>query len=169
MERAMGIVVNHPASDDSDVARSYISLADTYVLTSNRRAKDLYLQAWEILSADPAHEELRYELFGRPKRLHPLKPIDMQIDHFPTGIEPGTKLFIDVEYAVYPNGRVRNIKVLETNISTAETKQFKYFVGEMRYRPRIIEGEIQTTEGLGMYQTFEVPNLQQAVSSTSSP
>ena len=155
MERAAGIVTTNPSSDVSDHAKSLVELADTYVITTDGRALDVYTEAWEML-ADPEFDDLRYQLFGTPKMLFPDEPIQPVLARHPMNAVVGDELFVDIEYDIRHDGRVRNVKIVEGNVPNEEKKMLKTYVSRLKYRPRIVEGEFFMTEGLSWHQTFRV-------------
>jgi tetratricopeptide (TPR) repeat protein len=156
MEKALAIILDNPASDLADQAKAMVSLADLYTKTSNARSSQLYLDAWNLLAEDDAHEDLRYELFGRPLRLVPEVPVQPVLFRHPVEVEKGTELFVDVQYDIRKDGRVRNAKVVDGNVPNGDRKLMRDFVSTMRFRPRIQDGELLSTEGMLLHQTYRV-------------
>lgn len=156
MERALEIVDKHPATDTIDRAKAIVSLADLYTVTSDARASTLYLEAWGLLSEDEAYLDLRYELFGRPHRLKPEAPISPVLFRQPVEVEIGEELYVDIQYDIREDGRVRNARVMAGNVPNADRKMMRDFVTTMRFRPRITGGVLQVTEELSLHQTYRV-------------
>lgn len=156
MERALEIVRTNPATDVADYAKALVSLGDLYTKTSDIRSMEMYKEAWALLSEDPAHEELRYELFGRPARLLPEAPIQPVLFRQPVDVEEGEELFVNIQYDIREDGKVRNSRVLDGNVPNADRKLMRDFVSTMRFRPRIKDGELQRTDGMTLHQTYEV-------------
>ena len=156
MERALQIVQNNPATDTIDQARAIVTLADLYTITSDVRSSTLYLEAWQLLAEDEAYAELRYELFGQPHRLKPEVPIAPVLIRHPIDVEKGTELYVDIQYNIREDGKVRDAKVLDGNVPNADRRMMRDFVSTMRYRPRIADGELQMTEGMSLHQTYRV-------------
>lgn len=154
MERALSIVRGNPATDKADHAKALVDLADLYTLTSDSRAGDLYIEAWQLLSDDQAQEQLQYELFARPKRLHPEVPIQPVLFRHPVGVEKGEELFVDIRFDIREDGRVRNAVIQDGNVANSDRKQMRNFVAGMRYRPRVVEGELAETEGMDLHQNY---------------
>ena len=156
MERALEIVKNDPATDTIDQVRAMVDLADLYTITSDIRGSALYLEAWQLLAEEEAYAELRYELFGRPHRLKPEVPIAPVLARQPVEVEKGNELYVDIQYDIREDGKVRNARVLDGNVPNADRKMMRDFVTGMRFRPRITDGELQITEGMSLHQTYRV-------------
>lgn len=156
MERALDIVRSNPGTDEADHARALVQLADLYTTTSDNRASKLYKEAWVLLANHEASDDLRYELFGRPVRLVPEVPVQPVLFRHPVEVEEGNELFVDIQYDIREDGRVRNAQVIDGNVPNAERKLMRDFVSTMRFRPRMLDGELQTTEGMLLHQTYRV-------------
>lgn len=158
MERAVSIVDANPGTDVTDRARILVDLGDVYTITSDHRADETYLQAWNLLTGadDPALIEVRNELFGTPTRLFPDKIRAIALDRQPSSVEAGNPLYADVEFSVVENGRVSNVKIVDGNVPNEEMNMLRRHLRSAKFRPRIVNGEIVGTEGLMLHQTFEV-------------
>lgn len=155
MELMADIVQQNPGADTADKARALIDLADLYIKTEDPRATETYGKAWSLLQ-DEAHEELRYEMFGRPVRLLPEANFRPTLSRYPVSTEPNQQLFVDLDFTVSANGRVRGANVTESNVPLRDQKSLRLAVQLMKYRPRMIDGELVDTEGLSLHQTFSV-------------
>ncbi len=155
MERMASIVQQNPGSDVADKAKALVELADLYIKTEDPRAADLYRQAWTLL-ADDVHEELRYQMFGRPVRLLPEHNFVSYLDRYPESTGPDQQLFVDLNYTVNRSGRVRQVTVAESNIPNRDQQNTKRAIQLMKFRPRMVDGELVDTEGLSLHQTFTV-------------
>ncbi len=157
MERAADIVGENEGTDLPDHVRALVHLADTYVITGDNRAEETYLKAWNMLAGEPGYNGLRNELFGTPKRLHPETPGVIVIDHYPQGIEQEkADLYVNAKYTVRANGRVSDVEIIDGNVPNEEKRSVRYHLAEARFRPRIVNGEFQATEGLMLHQPFMV-------------
>ena len=154
MERAAHIVSSSQSSDVSDIAQTLVDLGDTYLLTNDRRALDTYLSAWGLLSQRSSYADLRYDLFGTPKRLYPDKPTQFYLTRKPANVEEGEELYVDLEYDIRFDGRVNNIKILEGNVPNSQKKRLKDYLYRVRFRPQIVNGEFTQIERLRLHQTF---------------
>ena len=159
MERAASIVSSNPSTDVPEIARSLVTLGDTYLLTNDPRALDEYQKAWDLLSKRPEYEQLRHDLFGRPKRLS--EPVQYVLDRQPTTAEVGVELYVDLEYDIQGDGRVRNVRVLEGNVPNSQKKILRQQISGMKFRPRMVDGEFSVSKGLSLHQTFRVAAAKQ--------
>lgn len=155
MEQMAAIVQQNPGADVGDKAKAWVDLADLYIKTEDPRAHETYKKAWDLL-ADEAHEELRYELFGKPVRLLPEFNFRPSLTRYPQGAEPGDQLFVDMSYTITETGRVRQVEITDSNIPLRDQKSTRLAVQLMKFRPRLIDGAPVRTEGLTLHQTFTV-------------
>lgn len=156
LERAAQIVKNSPGTDLPDYVRALVDLADTYVITSDSRAEETYLKAWELLTDNPELADLRNELFGTPKRLHPSEPGTVVLDRYPYETDKDEDLYVDAEYTVRANGRVTDVNVIDGNVPNAQKRNVRHLLSRTRFRPRIVDGELKPTSGLMLHQPFIV-------------
>ncbi len=156
MERALDIVTSNPATDKPDHAKALIDLADFYNITSDKRATETYKAAWDLLASDPNYEDLQYQYFGKPMRLHPETPVRPTLTRHPVDVEKGNELYVDLQYDVMPSGKVDNVRIVDGNVPNSEKRVMRNFVGDMRFRPRIVDGELVPTEGLSLHQVYTV-------------
>lgn len=156
MERATDIIINHPGTDVADHARALVELGDMYTITADTRAEEMYLEAWNLLSASEDLMDVRNDLFGTPKRLFPDRIPVIALDRQPISVEEGDPLFANVEYSVVDNGRVARVRVIDGNVPNEKKNMLRRHLRLARFRPRIVDGEMVSTEGLTLHQTFEV-------------
>ena len=131
-------------------------MGDVFTITTDPRAEEKYLEAWELLSSDPRLLDVRYELFGTPKRLFPERTGIIALDRRPISVEEGDPLFANLEFSVIDNGRVAQVKVIDGNVPNERKNQLRRDLREVRFRPRIVDGETVSTEGLTFHQAYEV-------------
>ncbi|MBV1878107.1 MAG: hypothetical protein KUG79_10740 [Pseudomonadales bacterium] len=155
MKRATEIITSNPNSDSTDQARSLVDLADTYVITSDSKAATIYHQAYQKL-LENNNELLIDELFGTATRLFPTEEMQPMLSRHPLAVEVGEELYVDVQYNIRKDGRVFLVKVVDGNIPNAQKKLFKAYVSGMRYRPRMVNGELSPSIGVTLHQTFKV-------------
>ncbi|MFN3238671.1 MAG: tetratricopeptide repeat protein [Pseudomonadales bacterium] len=155
MEKMVAIVHQNPGSDVADKARALVELGDLYIKTEDARAEETYKKAWDLLS-DPEHDDLRYSLFGRPVRLLPEYNFRPTLPRYPVDLEPDQQLYVDLTYNVLANGRVRQVHVVDSNIPLRNQKQTRTGVKYMKFRPRMVDGELVDTNDLSLHQTFTV-------------
>ena len=156
LTRSFGIIDSHPGSDLTDKAQAMIDLGDFYTITMDTRAAPLYLQAWNLLQEDPQTRDLAMQLFDIPARLFPRSSPTLFLDRRPDAAEEDEDLYVKLEYAVTSVGKVKSVKVLEKNVPNEQVRILRYGLRNAIFRPRIEEGNLVNTEGLVLYQPFEV-------------
>jgi tetratricopeptide (TPR) repeat protein len=156
MERASEIISNNPTTDISDHAISLVALGDTYLITQDSRSLEVYIQAWNLLGETQKNEALRTSIFSQPKLLFPDVLIRPLLLRQPSNTDPEDDLFVSLEYDVRHDGKVRNINVTDGNVPNNQKKLLRDYVSNMKYRPRLVDGEPTTTEGIKLYQKFRV-------------
>ena len=156
MERASNIISNNPNTDISDHAQSLVALGDTYLVTQDARSLEVYAQAWNLLGEAPENESLRTKIFGQPTLLYPDVLIRPLLTRQPSNTRPEDDLYVNLEYDVRYDGKVKNINVIDGNVPNNQKKLLRDYVSNMRYRPRLVDGEPTTTEGIKLYQEFKV-------------
>ena len=62
--------------------------------------------------------------------------------------------YIDLDFTVDQNGKVRTVEVVNANIPARLTRYVKNMLRSTRYRPRMVEGEPVITDHVGLHQTF---------------
>jgi len=154
--RSLDIVKNNPDSDPGDHAQALIDLGDLYIITSDERASDAYLEAWEILQATPETQYMAQLAFNTPVRLFPREQSTLYLERMPDAAEPGDELFIDLAYNITTGGRVEQIRVLGKNVPNEQVRLLRQRVKGIRYRPRIENGELVQTEDFELRQQFGV-------------
>lgn len=156
LERVVEIIQNSSGTDLPDYVRAVVDLADTYVVTNDSRAEETYLKAWNLLADKPEFADLRNELFGTPKRLHPSSPSVIVLDRRPYEADEDEDLYVDAEYTVRANGRVSDVNVIDGNVPNQEKRSVRHLLTQTRFRPRIVDGELMQTSGLMLHQPFIV-------------
>ena len=156
MERASNIISNNPTTDIADHAKSLVALGDTYLITQDTRSLNVYTQAWELLGEVPENEMLRESIFGQPKLLYPAALLRPVLFRQPTNTSPEDDLYVDLEYDVRHDGKVRNINIIDGNVPNNQKKLLRNYVSHMRFRPRLVDGAPTTTEGIKLHQPFIV-------------
>ena len=154
--RSLEIVDSNPNSDLTDRAQALVGLGDFYIITSNEKAQETYLNAWAILQETPETQQLALSLFGSPVRLYPRNSPFLYLDRTPDGVTIGDELFANLQYDVSPDGHVREIEVIDKNIPNKGVRLLRQTLRASRYRPRIHNGELVSTEALQIRQLFAV-------------
>ena len=166
LERSFNIIQSNPDSDTTDRAQALIDLGDLYIITSDIRAADIYLQAWDMLQESADTLEVANAFFGAPVRLFPRATAVLYLERQPDAAEEGDPLFVNLEFTVNSDGKVSRVQVLEKNVPNEQVRLVRQRIRAARYRPRIVDAEIVDTQGLMLHQPFKVLN-QKPTSSAS--
>ena len=97
-------------------------------------------------------------MFGSPIRLYPTIAPFLYLNRTPNAVDPSDELFIDLQYDVSPDGRATNIEVIEKNVPNEQVRLLRATLRVSRYRPRILNGELVSTDALKIHQLFMVIN-----------
>jgi hypothetical protein len=154
LERSLSIIQSNPDSDLSDRARALIDLGDLYIITSDNRAAETYLEAWHLLQETPDTQLVAISTFGTPTRLFPRDNPIFYLDRRPDSANVGEPLFVDIEYSVNTAGKVNRVSVLDSNVPNEQVRLLRMRVRGSRFRPRIIDAQVVPTEGLLVHQPF---------------
>jgi len=154
--RSLEIVDSNLNSDLTDRAQAMVDLGDFYIITSDKQAQEIYLNAWAILQETPETQRLAASLFGSPVRLYPRDSPFLYLDRTPDGATPGDELFANLQFDVLPNGHVQAIEIIDNNVPNKGIRLVRQILRASRYRPRIHNGELVSTEALQKRQLFAV-------------
>ena len=154
--RSLEIVDSNPNSDLTDRTQAIVDLGDFYIIISDERARETYLSAWTILQETPETQQLASYLFDSPVRLYPRNPDFLYLERTPDGVTTGDELFVNLQYDVSPNGHVREIEIIDKNVPNKGVRLLRQVLRASRYRPRIHNGELVSTEALEVRQLFAV-------------
>lgn len=141
------------ADDPYATAEAITHLADWYLMFERRRgALENYQLAWDILQQQENSEELTQRLFGRVVPLPSFASSIKTPDAFYKN-EDGTEAlqydYADLVFDVTANGTVRNIESIseENEANQAQLSKLRIWVRSTRFRPLIIDGEPQRSDG----------------------
>ena len=154
--RSLEIVDSNPNSDLTDRTQAMVDLGDFYIIISDERARETYLSAWTMLQETPETQQLASYLFDSPVRLYPRNPDFLYLERTPDGVTTGDELFVNLQYDVSPDGHVRNIEIIDKNVPNKGVRLLRQTLRASRYRPRIHNGELVSTEALEIRQLFAV-------------
>jgi tetratricopeptide (TPR) repeat protein len=149
LERALTIISEYPESDITDHIRAIVRLGDMYTISGDSRASDLYKQAAQMMQGREDLEELNNDLFGLPSRI---QPRNTHVLPLYTSGDAGS-YYADVEMTVKPDGRTGNIRITDANIPNQERKRLKQMIFRYRYRPKMVDGEMVSTD-MGIQQRY---------------
>jgi TonB family protein len=164
LRKALGIVEQQSPPDPEQRARILVKLGDLYMMWGKQNtASDRYREAWQALSADPALEARRDEIFDRPARI--MGPVPPTIIPVPsrnapppaaTDLEPG---FVVVRFDVDPLGRVRDARVVESDPANLLEERVQQTAQRTLFRPRYVDGAPVATTGVVFRHEFRyAPN-----------
>ena len=144
LKRAVRIANESPDFPWLELAATKLALADYYVVTeSHNRAKKLYKEVWDALSADEDQLGMRNELMGSPVPVWQ-EPLPEHTNGASGGARNNSRLLtgaINVNYMVSVRGRVR---IIQTEAIPREFTDMQRLVHrEIRrrvFRPAMVEG-----------------------------
>ncbi len=153
MARVVDILKVQPETDTPDLVRATVDLADLYTLWNDPRATATYREAWLLMGSDEVYAGLRHELFGVPVRL---LPASMAV-RFPNPYN-GDKdhLYVELEYKVSENGRAGRVEIVDSNVPQHQTWTLRRKLYSARFRPRMNDGEVVTTEGMRIREAHAI-------------
>ena len=135
-----------------------LDLGDTYISFGRiQSAKKAYLECWMLINEDQLMREIIEERFSEPVRVRnvqipktfPLPIIGEQIGE----TMPGS---ISINYDVDTNGQTINIEVIESTPKGIIDKEASKIINRVIYRPKYIDAEPQSTEGLSTRHEYNV-------------
>ena len=111
------------------------------------------------MAAAAGTRSLAIALFGTPVRLFPRENKVLYLDRQPENTEPGDPLFVTIEYSVTTDGKVNRVGVIDKNVPNEQVRLMRQRVRATSFRPRIQDGELVPTEGLVIYQPYQVARI----------
>lgn len=156
MERAYNIVSENPATDISDRIKALVALGDLYNISFDRRARERYREAWQMLMDHPELTQLRHDIFGVPTRLFPPQQV-LTLSRRPIATEDDDEIYADVVFTIDEDGGASDVEILENNLRNEDASALRRFMQRsVRFRPRIVDGKLVDTEGMFLHQTYKV-------------
>ena len=145
LKLALAVIDANPEIAPAQLGDTLIDLGDWYIVAGKPRdAMRTYKEAWTALSAPGAKGtaalEAPAQLIYRPPSVARRNPT---ID-----AEEYTEGFVEVEFAVTPEGRVKDPSVAKTTAAESATKSVMTAIRRARYRPRFVEGAPVLTTGV---------------------
>ena len=135
-----------------------LDLGDTYISFGRiQSAKKAYLECWMLINEDQLMREIIEDRFSEPVRVRnfqipktfPLPIIGEEIGE----TMPGS---ISINYDVDTNGQTINIEVIESTPKGIIDKEASKIINRVIYRPKYIDAEPQSTEGLSTRHEYNV-------------
>jgi tetratricopeptide (TPR) repeat protein len=157
-KRAVRIAEKAEDMDWRESARTRMALADYYNYTnSQNRARTIYTQTWDFLSADEERIAVRDELFANPSPIRE-EVLPAYAGGGQIGEVPADELLqgkVTVTYNVSSRGRIRDLK---TEVDPPEFTDMQVMVHrEVRrrlFRPRFIDGKPVDAENIVFEHEF---------------
>ncbi|MEJ2139465.1 MAG: tetratricopeptide repeat protein [Gammaproteobacteria bacterium] len=160
LKRALRISEETEPEDRLLTAEIQVEIGDFYNGFGDRReARDYYQRAWVIL-ADENATDAQQRYFGAPViissvDLPQVYPMNSKTSRLyledPDRFAEGQLL---LRYNVDENGRVDDIKIVESNPPDLMDKRISYLLGRFLYRPRLVEGEPVLTANIDARHRF---------------
>ena len=142
-----------------------VQIGDFYTLNGRRRdAQRYYIRAWNTLEQFGNQEALLEEYFSVPINLadrtlpgvYPDNP--KTITRFEKNPDTFLDGYVTAQYDIDASGRVRNIRIIESDPAGILDKRIRMMLSRRYYRPRIIDGiPVETKNKLIQHQfNYEV-------------
>ena len=158
LRRALELSSKNEEVDKAEVYAVNVDLGDFYAVTKNEKSAAQYLLSWKLMQEEDAGKQLAKSYFGSPVRLHPPKISHFSLDRLPDSAEPGSELFVDLEFGINEAGRVFNAKITDKNIPNDQARAVRKREKTI-YRPRIEEGVFVPVDANQLRQLFKVKQL----------
>ena len=135
-----------------------LDLGDTYISFGRiQSAKKAYLECWMLINEDQLMREIIEDRFSEPVRVRnvqipktfPLPIIGEEIGE----TMPGS---ISINYDVDTNGQTINIEIIESSPKGIIDREASKIINRVIYRPKYIDAEPQSTEGLSTRHEYNV-------------
>ena len=159
LRRALELSSKNEEVDKAEVYAVNVDLGDFYAVTKNEKSAAQYLLSWKLMQEEDAGKQLAKSYFGSPVRLHPPKISHFSLDRLPDSAEPGSELFVDLEFGINEVGRVFNAKITDKNIPNDQARAVRQREKNTIYRPRIEEGVFVPVDANQLRQLFKVKQL----------
>ena len=159
LRRALELSSKNEEVDKAEVYAVNVDLGDFYAVTKNEKSAAQYLLSWKLMQEEDAGKQIAKSYFGSPVRLHPPKISHFSLDRLPDSAEPGSELFVDLEFGINEAGRVFNAKITDKNIPNDQARAVRQREKNTIYRPRIEEGVFVPVDANQLRQLFKVKQL----------
>ena len=158
--RAARIATEHPDTNWEIIAQATLALGDYYMYRNPQRGRQVYREAWTLLSKSEEGIAVRREQL---EQVHPLKqnklPLYVSADDESgeaEGEDPMLQGSISISYAVSDQGRATDLRLIEAQPPEFE-RMISHVQREVRrrvYRPRLQDGEVVDTPDLVLVHKF---------------
>ena len=165
LERAVQIYTDQQYGDAIEHASALAKLGDWHTLNSDfDEAAEVYRRAWQVLVEQGATPAQANAFFAQPARLRYSPPIPVFNDQA-WHISRIADSTVVVQFTVTGEGRVEDATVVEADVSRRVYHDVRDAVKRARYRPRVVDGELVSTTGVQLQQSFtylrDLPQQQQ--------
>lgn len=160
LRQAVALTDSSPTSTAIQKAQVRMTLADFYQINRLDGAMGYYTEAWHLLAAESGGEDAANAAFEMPVSLNLNMNGAYRIDEKQSRAEPGEKLVVEVQYTVDMDGRMRDQKILSSNIARKVSRGLQRQLRGVVFRPRIQDGEPVAVEGLSYEQRYVVRSPQ---------
>jgi len=143
--RIIDILHNNSDATSLERANALAELGDWHLVFGRRSsARNAYMEANRVISAEPDYEQLVTRLFGAPKML----PVILDEAESLPEVSESTP-YVRVELDVLPTGVARNIRVLATHPEGSDdlAATALRLLRNARFRPVFVDGEPGTATG----------------------
>jgi tetratricopeptide (TPR) repeat protein len=150
LEKVIESLVQQPDSNEIDQAMAIAELGDWYLVFGQRfSATEAYQLAYNVLEDNEQAEQLREELFSKPRMISFSLNKSTGADANATSSE--TQL--QVSMMVSENGVPQDIAVQDPaeNLSSDQLQALRREINNQRFRPRLIAGQAEPAEHIIFY------------------
>ena len=152
LRRALDILEGQPELDKLELARVLRDLGDWDTAFGFGEIGGDYQKAWALLGEVEDGERLQRRWFYEPRYVFQENPSTRGLARIGTpGVQQGHVL---VTFDLTTNGRTANVEVVESQPPGFKDETATRAMGQSRFRPRIVDGEIIEASGLVRDFTF---------------
>jgi tetratricopeptide (TPR) repeat protein len=156
LDRAMLLDYSDSLEHTFARARVLTAMADyNAVFGESGSGEELYQQAWQLMSAHSGIGQTEADwFFSTPVQLYYATPSDPAKAISGKGGAYFTEGFVVAQFTVSRNGTLHEIEIVESRPREMNEEVFFEALGNARYRPRVIGGQIVETRGVRTRSTF---------------
>ena len=135
-----------------------LDLGDTYISFGRiQSAKKAYLECWMLINEDQLMREIIEDRFSEPVRVRNVQiPKTFPLPNIGEEIGETVPGSISINYDVDTNGQTINIEIIESSPKGIIDKEASKIINRVIYRPKYIDAEPQSTEGLSISHQYNV-------------
>ena len=135
-----------------------LDLGDTYISFGRiQAAKKAYLECWMLINEDQLMREIIEDRFSAPVRVRNVQiPKTFPLPNVGEEIGETVPGSISMKYDVDTNGQTINIEIIESTPKGIIDREASKIINRVIYRPKYINAEPQSTQGLSISHQFNV-------------